>query len=102
MMASISSACVGIDHRGLELLQLGGDRAHRAGAVHHLGDRAPARHLADVLAEIADRHAAIDRDLALVGLLLAGDHAEQRRLAGAVGPDEPDLLALLERRSRRR
>ena len=37
-------------------------------------------------------------DLALVGLLLAGDHAEQRGLAGAVGADEADLLALLERR----
>ena len=29
-----------------------------------------------------------DRDLAGVGLLLAGDHAEQRRLAGAVGTDD--------------
>ena len=57
-----------------------------------------ARHLADILAEIADRDAAIDRDLALVGLLLAGDHPEQRRLAGAVRADKADLLALLERR----
>ena len=70
----------------------------RAGAVHHLGHRAAARHLADVLAEVADGHAAIDRHLAFVGLLLAGDHAEQRRLAGAVRTDEADLLALLERR----
>ena len=46
-------------------------RAHRAGAVHHLGDGAAARHLADVLAEVADGDAAIDGDLALVGLLLA-------------------------------
>ena len=37
-------------------------------------------------------------DLALVGLLLAGDHPEQRGLAGAVRADEADLLALLERR----
>ena len=73
-------------------------RADRAGAVHHLGDGAAARHLADVLAEVADGDAAIDRDLALVGLLLAGDHAEQRRLAGAVGADEADLLAPVERR----
>ena len=42
--------------------------------------------------------AAIDGHLALVGLLLAGDHPEQRRLAGAVGADEADLLALQERR----
>ena len=58
-----------IGHRGFQVLQLGGDLAHRAGAVHHLGDRAAARHLADVLAEIADGDAAIDRDLALVRLL---------------------------------
>jgi hypothetical protein len=86
---------VGIGHGGLELRQLGRDLADRARAVHHLGHGAAAGHLADVLAEIADGDAAIDRDLALVGLLLAGDHAEQRRLAGAVGADEADLLALL-------
>ena len=84
---------VGIGHGGLQLLQLGGHRAHRAGAVHHLGDGAAAGHLAHVLAEVADGDAAIDGDLALVGQLLPGDHAEERRLAGAVGPDEPDLLA---------
>ena len=32
-------------------------------------------------------------DGAVVGLLLAGDEAEDGGLAGAVGPDEPDLLA---------
>ena len=60
--------------------------------------RAAARHLAHVLAEVADGDAAIDGDLALVGLLLANDHAEQRRLAGAVRTDEADLLASVERR----
>ena len=89
---------VRIGHGGLELLQLGRHGAHRAGAVHHLGHGAAARHLADVLAEIADGHAAIDGHLALVGLFLAGDHPEQRGLAGAVGADEADLLPLLERR----
>ncbi len=58
-----------------------------------LGDGAAAGHLADILVEIADGDATIDRDLALVGPLLAGDHAEQRRLARAVGADEADLLA---------
>ena len=87
---------LGIDHRGLEPGHLGGQRTHRPDAIHHLGDRAPARHLADILAEIADRHAGIDRHLAIVGLLLAGDHAEKRRLAGAIGPDKPHLLSLLD------
>ncbi len=68
------------------------------GAVHRLGDDAAARHLADVLAEVADGDAAIDRDLAVVGLLLAGDQPEDGRLAGAVGADEADLLAAVDRR----
>ena len=87
---------VGIDHRGLEPGHFAGQRAHRPDAIHHLRDRAPARHLADILAEIADRHAGIDRHLAVVGLLLAGDHAEKRRLAGAIGPDKSHLLSLLD------
>ena len=82
----------------LELLQLGGRGTDWPGAVHHLGDRAAARHLAHVLAEVADGDAAIDGHLALIGVLLARHHPEQRRLAGAVRPDEADLLAALKRR----
>ena len=87
---------VGIGHGGFEHRELGRDARDRAGAVHHRRDDAHPRHLADILAEIADGGAAIDRDLALVGGLLAGDEAEQRGLAGAVGADEADLLALLQ------
>ena len=87
---------VRIRHGGLQLFQLGRDRADRAGAFHHFGDGAAAGHLADVLAEIADGDAAIDRDLAFVRRLLAGDHAEQRGLAGAVRADQADLLAPME------
>ena len=85
-----------IDHRRFELGHFGGQRAGRPDAIHHRRDRALARHFADILAEIADGHAGIDRHLAIVGLVLAGDHAEQRRLAGAIGPDQPHLLALLD------
>ena len=87
-----------IGHRGFQLAHLGGDLADGAGAFHHLGDGGAAFHLADVLAEIADGDAAIDRDLAFVGCLLAGDHAEQGRLAGSVRADEADLLTPVERR----
>ena len=83
-----------------KLLQLGRHGAHRAGAVHHLGHSAAARHLPDVLAEVADRNAPIDGHLALVGMLLAGDHPEERGLAGPIRTDEADLLPLLERRGR--
>ena len=55
------------------------------------------RHFADILIEIADRDAAIDRYLALFGLFLADDHAEQRRLAGSVGADKADPLTLQKR-----
>ena len=87
-----------IRHGGFQLLQLGGHRADGAGAIHHLGHGAAARHLADVLAEIADGDAAIDRHLAFVRQFLPGDHPEQRGLAGAIGADEADLFALLKRR----
>jgi hypothetical protein len=42
----------------------------------------------------------IDQDKALIGLLLAGDHAEQRGLAGAIGADQADFLAFLQGRGR--
>ena len=42
-------------------------------------------------------------DLAVVGLLFARDQAKNGALARAVGPDEPDLLAVvqLEKEARR-
>jgi hypothetical protein len=46
------------------------------------------------------RDAAIDRHLPVVGLLLAGDEAEDGRLAGAVRADQADLLAAMNGRRR--
>ena len=89
---------IGIDHCGLERVQFGCDLADRPRPVHHLGGGATTRHLADILAEIADRHVFLDRDLPLVRQFPAGDHAEERGLAGAVGSDQSDLLAAIERR----
>ena len=91
---------VGVGHGGFELGELAHQRTGGTGAFHDFGDGAAALHVADVLAEVADGDAAIDGDLALVGLLLAGDQAEQRGLAGAVGTDEADLLAALQSRRR--
>src|SRR4029078_2224427 len=68
----------------------------RAVAIHPAPPRTLPRHHAHILAEIADGHAGLDRDLAVIGPVLAGDHAENRRLAGAVGADKPHLLALLD------
>jgi hypothetical protein len=45
------------------------------------------------LVDIAELHRLADLDRAGVGLFLAGDHAEQRGLAGAVGADDADDAA---------
>ena len=55
-----------------------------------------AGHLLDVLPEVADRQLLRHRDVAVVGRLLADDHAEERGLAGAVRSDEPDFFAGIE------
>ena len=62
-------------------------------------DRA-ALHLLHVLAEVADGQLLRNRDLALVGRFLADDHAEERRLAGAVRADQADLLAGVQLKGR--
>ena len=45
------------------------------------------------LVDIAEMHGVAERDRAGVRLLLAGDHAEQRRLADAVRADDADDAA---------
>jgi hypothetical protein len=50
--------------------------------------------------EIPDGDAAVDGHLSLVGRILAGDHAKERGLAGAVRADEADFLAPRQRRRR--
>ncbi len=45
------------------------------------------------LIDVAQLHRLAEPDAARVGLLLAGDHPEQRRLAGAVGADDADDAA---------
>ena len=43
--------------------------------------------------DIAELHRVADADRAVVGLVLADDHAEQSGLAGAVRADHPDDAA---------
>src|SRR5262249_20146624 len=50
-----------------------------------------------LLGEIADLHGVPDAYAAAVGLALADDRAQQRRLAGSVRADECDVLTALER-----
>ena len=46
-----------------------------------------------VLIDVGRHDRVADAQLAAVGLLLADDHPEQRRLAGAVGADDADDAA---------
>ena len=85
-----------IGHRVLQGLELVVQVADPAAAGDHLVDDGSAGHLLDVLAEVADRRPLRHGHLAVVGGLLADDHAEERRLAAAVGPDQADLVAGVE------
>ena len=49
------------------------------------------------LVDVRELDGVADAQRAGVGLLLAGDHAEQRRLAGAVGADHADDAAARQR-----
>jgi hypothetical protein len=79
-----------------ELAQLGRHLGHGSGAGHGFGDRAPARHLPDILAEVADGHAAVDGNLAVVGRLLPHDQPENRGLSRPIGADQPHLFPAMD------
>src|SRR4249919_2821985 len=72
----------------LDLHLADGDDVRAAG--HFLPDVLVAFELFARLVDIGDLHGVADVDLAAVRLELAGDHLEQRRLAGAVGADNPN------------
>ena len=86
----------GIRHRVLQILELVMQIADASAARDRLVEHRAARHLLDVLAEVADRQLLRHRDLALVGAFFAGDHPENGGLAGAVGPDQAGLFSRIE------
>ena len=96
----MSPACVGIAHRVLQRLELVMQIAEPAAAGNRFVEHRAARHLLDVLPEVADGQLLRHRHVAFVRRLLADDHPEQRRLAGAVRTDEADLLAGIELKRR--
>ena len=63
----------------------------RIGGQHHLEQAL--RPVRRFLRQPADAASAADLDIAVLGRDLAGDHLEQRGLAGAVAPDQPDAGA---------
>ncbi len=83
----------GIFHGALQLFQLMMQIARAPAARDGLVQHRTPLHLFHVLAEIADVQPLGNRHLAVVRLLLAHDHAEQRRLAGAVRANQAHLFA---------
>ena len=89
-------------HLGLDVAHPALDAAHLAGAGQYLGQHAATAALRHLLAQVADHDVAGAGDRPGVGLLVAGDELEQRRLAGAVGPDDRDRDARARSSGRRR
>ena len=90
------AGAVGIFHGALQAFQLMVQVADAPAAGDGLVQHGAARHLFHVLAEIADGEFLGNRDVAFVGDFLAHHHAEEGGLAGAVGPDQSDLLARVQ------
>ena len=82
-----------VAHGVLQRFEFVVEVAEAATAGNRLVEHRAARHLLDVLPEVADGQLARDGDLAFVCRLLADDHPEERGLAGAVRADEAHLLA---------
>ena len=84
---------IGVCEPRLELDELCSHARDLARAGNRLFEHGAARHLANILVEVAKRDAAIDRDRAGICDLGAHEHAEDGRLAGPVWPDEPHFFS---------
>ena len=80
----------------LQIVQLVVQVTEAPAAGDGLVEHGPARHFLHVLSEIADGQLPGNGDVPFVRRFLADDHAEERGLAGAVGPDETDLFTGIE------
>ena len=86
------------EHEPAEDLPHARRRRIRGRPQHHLIDgQREVERVGVVLRVVAERHAVAELDRAAVVRQLARHHAEQRGLAGAVHPDDADLLAALDR-----
>ena len=89
-------AAIRIRHRVLQLFELVMQIADASAAGDRLVEHRAAGHFFDVLAEVADGQLLRHRHFAFVGRFLAGDHAEDGGLAGAVRTDQTGLLSGIE------
>ncbi len=90
----LGHAVLQIAQHGFLLAQAGEDGQHLVvdGVV------AAGESVDGLLAQVADARAARHGDAAYAGLGQAGQHAQQRRLADAVRPDQADLAVVRDRR----
>ena len=85
-----------IRHRVIELFELVVQGPDPPAARDRLVQDASPGHLFDVLPEVADRQLAGNRHVPFIGRFFADDHPEERRLAGAVRPDEADFFTRVQ------
>ena len=97
-MRSASSVALGQRLGGADHVVVGGEQFVQGGAG--LVEEGAARREVGLLAQQGDAGAGVQAHLAVVGPVEAGQDAQQRRLADAVGADQADALAG-EARSRR-
>ncbi len=94
-LAAIAEAEPAEGARGARLLLVLLERLAGERLDHHLLGGRLGRE-AGVLLDVADPDPLAERELPVVGLEAPGEDAQQRRLAGAVGADEPHPVALKE------
>ena len=87
---------LGVGHRMLQSFKLVVQIAKAAAAGNRLIEHGTSGHFLHVLAEISDGDLLRDGDVTLVSRLFPDDHAEKRRLAGAVRADQTDLFSGVE------
>ena len=75
---------------------LGQQRFYAGQAGTHDVTHAGLNRIGQVLRQLADDESVLACDLTAVGLLLAGNQLQRRRLAGAVTADQADALAGLD------
>src|SRR5262249_28538636 len=86
----------GSGHRVVQVFELVMELPEASAAGDRLVEDGSPGHLLDVLTEVADGELFRDGHVPFVGRFLADDHAEERGLAGPVGPDKTDLVTRVE------
>jgi len=85
-----------IPHRVLQAFQLMVQVSDPPAPGNGLIEHRAALHLLHILTKVPDRELFRDRHFALVGSLLADNHAEKRGLARPIGANQSDLLARVQ------